>query len=399
MMLMSLVACGSDSTSSTTSASTDLGAGADTAPVADVAASQDAGAADAPTTDTALDAAMPDTSPPVDTGPQIVAEPHNFQATQPWFSCTDAPLPPEVMVVDAFVGADQYFGAENLRQIEVDADFPATGNWAQIGLEFKLECPKNGLCDHWDRTGSLELVVNPEDSDGEPTVVEVARHITPYRTGMCQYVDVTLLAPVLKGKQTLRSWIDTWVGPGHAQGEGWRVSARFVFYPGEADPPDQVLNVFARRGVTVGEIELDKNVDSQVEPFTFVAPPTVRGVIAHLTTTGHSFGNSLNCAEFCEMRHDIIINSTTYSVNPWRPDCAENPVSPQAGTWQYARNGWCPGAIAVGQQLDVTSAIVAGEENTIDFDILLKSGIEYDNVTPVDLLPTTQMSLKLYIFE
>ena len=95
---------------------------------------------------------------------------------------------------------------------------------------FQLDCPENGLCDHWDRSGSVQLVLNPDAPEGEPKeTLELLRHITPYRIGMCHFVDVTPLAHLLKGKQTLNSWIDTWVGPGHAQGEGWR-DAKFVFY-------------------------------------------------------------------------------------------------------------------------------------------------------------------------
>ena len=60
----------------------------------------------------------------------------------------------------------------------------------------------------------------------------------PYRVGMCQYVDITGLAPMLTGRQTLVSWIDTWVGPGHSDGEGWRISFDFVFYPGDDRTPD-----------------------------------------------------------------------------------------------------------------------------------------------------------------
>jgi hypothetical protein len=234
--------------------------------------------------------------------------------------------------------------------------------------------------------------------DENPEHIELARHITPYRMGMCQYIDITGLAPLLTGKRTLKSWIDTWVGPGHSDGEGWRVTTQFVFYPGKPKAPDEVINIWGRRQITVGEIEPDVNVDSQIEPKSFTIPADTTRVIAHLTTTGHSFGNSLNCAEFCEMSQDVYINGTKISVNPWRDDCAENPVSPQAGTWQYARNGWCPGAIVTGQQLDVTKAMNLGAENEIDFDIRLANGAEYDNYTPVDLLPSEYVSLKLYVW-
>ena len=341
----------------------------------------------------------PDVSDEPDVPPVVEVPKYDFVGSGPWYPCTSDPFPTEAVTVDAYKQEYQYFGGEpNRREVELDVDFPETTGWAQIGLELRLECPESGLCDHWDRTGSLSLVLNP-DSKTDREMVEIARHITPYRVGMCEYIDVTNLAPLLSGKQRLHSWIDTWVGPGHAQGEGWRVSARFIFYPGKDLTPSSVVNVWGRRQITVGEIEPDKNVDSQVEPFVLTPPAGAKFVLAHLTTTGHSFGNLLNCAEFCPMRHDLIVNGTVFSDNPWRDDCAQNPVSPQFGTWQHNRNGWCPGAIVVGTTLDITSALQLGQENTLDFDILLASGKEYDNKTPVDLKPYTEVALKLYIFE
>jgi hypothetical protein len=327
------------------------------------------------------------------------APPYDFAAQAPWYSCGPDSLPNEVVMVNGFYKEDQYFGAENKRQVEIDVEFPESGSWAQVGLFFQLECPENGLCDHWDRSGSIQLILNPDDEPESHQVVEVARQITPYRTGMCQYIDITELAPLLKGKKRLTSWIDTWVGPGHNQGEGWRVTTRFVFYPGEDAAPAEVINIWSRRSITVGEVEPDKNVDSQIEPVTFTVPEGTTKVMAHLITTGHSFGNTGNCAEFCPMRHDVIINGTPYSANPWRDDCAANPVSNQAGTWKYPRNGWCPGAIAVGDKLDITASVLPGQDNTLDFNILLANGQEYDNLAPVDLLPNTLVSLKLYVYK
>ncbi len=48
------------------------------------------------------------------------------------------------------------------------------------------------------------------------------------------------------------------------------------------------------------------------------------------------------------MQHNVLVDGQSSSWSGWRDDCDENPVSPQAGTWEYGRNGWCPGAIATG---------------------------------------------------
>ncbi len=325
---------------------------------------------------------------------------YNFKDAAPWYQCPEEDFPEDVVVVTAFDQADHYFaGEDNKRDIEADVTFPAEKNWAQVGLMLKLECPENGLCDHWDRTGSIQLIKNADDEE-KREVIEITRHITPYRLAMCEYIDVTEMAHLFTGKQKLKSFIDTWVGPGHDQGEGWRITVKFVFYPGEKKTADEVINIWGFKNTTVGEMEPEKSVDSQYEPVEVTIPKEAKRVVAHLTTTGHSFNNTLNCAEFCEMRHDIIVNDEIVSsTNPWRADCDQNPVSNQYGTWKYPRNGWCPGAISVGKMVDISDEVKIGDKNLFDFDILLKDGSVYENTNPNDLRPYTFVSLRLYIFK
>ena len=322
---------------------------------------------------------------------------YDFQAATPWYQAEGLTYPEESIVVTAFDKDYQYFGSEDRRTITTEVEFPETGDWAQIGLFFRLECPDSGKCDHWDRSGTIQLILDA-DTDN-PTSVELLRHITPYRIGMSQYVDLTPLASLLKGKQTLSSFIDTWVGPGHAQGEGWNVTTRFVFYPGPPAGADEVINIWGTRSIIVGQLEEGETIADQIEQVSFNIPSDATKVLAHLTTTGHSFNNTNNCAEFCEMRHDLLINEATFSTNPWRSDCDENPVSPQYGTWEYSRNGWCPGAVSVGDLIDITEAVSLGQDNQLNFDILRKNGAVYNNASPADLLPYTITSLKLYVYK
>jgi hypothetical protein len=329
-----------------------------------------------------------------DSAPAAVYE---FDQQAPWYSCPEDDFDEAVTVVRAFDEAYHWFGEENHRTIQDTVEFP-DGDWSQVGLRLQLECPDGGTCDHWDRWGSVGLVLNPGDPEEEWEKLELARHVTPYRMGMCQFIDVTPVASLLEGEQTLTSFIDTWVGPGHSDGDGWYLTVDFVFYPGPAAQADEVVNIWATKSITVGELDEDANVDSQVDLSTLAIPADATRVEAHLTTTGHSFGNSLNCAEFCHMRQDVIVNSTVFSVDPWRDDCDQNPVSPQSGTWEYGRNGWCPGATSVGHVIDITEAIELGADNEIDFDILLTNGIEYHNGSPVDLLPFEVVALRIYIY-
>ena len=322
----------------------------------------------------------------------------DFSWDEPWYRCPDEVFPEQATVVRAFDQDYHWFGAENHRSITHEVDFPEEGEWNQVGLRLHLECPENGLCDHWDRTGSLQLVLNPEDPEEEWQYLELMRHITPYRVEMCQYVDITALAPVLKGRQTLVSWIDTWVGPGHSDGEGWRITFDVVFYPGEDRTPDEVINIWGRRNITLGYLDENRNVDSQIDPVEVAIPSDATKVEARLITTGHSFGNTDNCAEFCVLRQDLHVNGERRSVVPWRTDCEWNAVRGQQGTWTYDRNGWCPGAITVGQIIDITDLITPGGANAIDFDIRTADGEEYENTAPADYDPLEWISLQLYVY-
>jgi hypothetical protein len=330
-------------------------------------------------------------------------EPWDFAANAPWYPCPDeSALPDEVEWATVFDREDSFFGnlpddpagTPNRRDIDAVANLP-TGDWKQVGLWFQLDCPASGRCDHWDRAGSLQMALDPDAE--EPDWVEVSRFVTPYNTGMCQFVDVTPMANLLQGRVRFRDWIDTWVNPGHSDGEGWRVTAKLVYWPG---PPGgaHVSSIWGRRSITVGEVEDDVSVDAQITPVQISFPGETTRVEAHIVATGHGFGNSGNCAEFCQMNHRLLLDGDAYDSNPWRPDCAENPVSPQAGTWEFPRNGWCPGVTSVGEIVDITDSITPGEPQELDFDILLANGFEYDNGSPAGSLPYTLLSLKLYAY-
>jgi hypothetical protein len=326
---------------------------------------------------------------------------YDFAAAAPWYICPTEPLPADAIVVTAFDRVDQYFGDEDLRTVQAEVELPSESGWAQVGLWFELECPESGNCDSYDRVGSVQLVQNPEDDPAEWEYLSLARHVTPFGMGMCEFIDVTPLASVLTGTRTLTSFIDTWVGPGGGvNGEGWRVTVKLVYFPGEPAPANDVVNVWGDRTITVGEVDAGLTVDDQVDPAMVPIPAEATQILAHLTTTGHSWGtNTLNCAEFCELRQDLYVNGTLFSSSPWRSDCESNPVSPQGGTWLYDRNGWCPGSIVTGQIIDITGAVDPGADNEINFDIRLPNGDEYVNATPEEWRPNEIVALKMYVFE
>ncbi|HVK73387.1 MAG TPA: peptide-N-glycosidase F-related protein [Kofleriaceae bacterium] len=241
--------------------------------------------------------------------------------------------------VVAFDGEHVYFGGEpNRRNVDKEVTFPAPGlRYSKITLRLGLRCPTGG-CDWWDRLGHLSLV---KPGAGETVELELARFITPYRVGGQFTVDVTDLQRVLEGPQTVRVFIDTWVNPGHANGAGWLVDAAFDFEGGIPTPdPYAVVPLWAPQRVVYGDPARPIDVTAGVD-----VPAGTTGVRLRALVTGHGQGNAGNCAEFCARDHTFMVGDVAVTKNLWRDDCRTTAVPNQQGTWQYARAGWCPGAM------------------------------------------------------
>ena len=243
----------------------------------------------------------------------------------------------EDLTVVAFAGEHVYFGDPNRREVDTTVELPAAGaSYERIVLSLTLGCP-NGRCDWWDRRGHLSIV--EPDAAGEPREIELARFVTPYRVGGSWQLDVTELRPLLTGTRTLRVFIDTWVGPGHANGDGWLVDASFAFTGGV--PAHESLAVVPlwspslhRYGDPAAPIELSAEVN---------VPAGATRALVRSFVTGHGQGNAGNCAEFCAREHAITIAGERAPRTIWRDDCRTTAVPNQAGTWTLSRAGWCPG--------------------------------------------------------
>lgn len=278
------------------------------------------------------------------------------------------PDPGEDVSVTAFEGEHIFFvGGEegNHRQADLEIEFPeADLGYESIGLELSLRCPEDGGCDHWDRFGSLGIVENAGEEDER--VVEVARFITPYRVEGTWTLDVSHLRPLLTGAHTMRVFIDTWVGPGHAQGAGWLVDARFDFTGGVPSPrPVAVVPIWPRVSFEVGNPTQDP--PQTVDPEEVEVPPGADALTLVTIITGHGQGNLDNCAEFCQHNHGYLVGGTLpVQRTIWRSDCGENPIDNQQGTWALARAGWCPGMDVTPWIEDVTDAYVPGEALTVE---------------------------------
>lgn len=375
-------ACSSDESGGSSNPSPDAGAdvvqdvsGESSVPDASEDATADVGADHE-------DTGAPDA--PVESGGDVVAEAEPDAATTwegpPWYGCTPDDEPSSATVVTAFDEADQYFNPEDLRAIDAQVDFPAGGAWERIDMIVELGCPADGDCDNWDRFANVMLVEDPGGPNEE--VLELERYMTPYNVGMCMRTDVTRFAPRLTGQKTIRSFIDTWVGPNEpVHGHGWRTTVKFVFHPGTPDPsavPTTMVSLWPFDTAEIGNP--DEPFAEAMGERTVQVPAGATRVELRVVATGHGQGNRFNCAEFCPMDHELTVNGQAFKFNPWRDDCAQNPIgSAQAGTWTFNRAGWCPGAYALPTVLDVTSAVVPGEQAVVTYDTYSPIHGTYEN--------------------
>jgi hypothetical protein len=287
----------------------------------------------------------------------------------PWYGCTPDDEPSTATIVTAFELEDQYFNPEDRRTVDALVSFPEAGSWQRIDMIVDLTCPADGNCDNWDRFANVMLVEDPGGANEQ--VLELERYMTPFNVGMCLRTDVTRFAPRLTGTKTIRSFIDTWVGPNEPNhGHGWRTTVKFVFHPGAPDPsevPGALVALWPFDSVEVGNP--DAPFDEAMGTKTVTIPQGTTRAELRVVATGHGQGNRLNCAEFCSLVHELTVNGVAFPFDPWRTDCASNPIGPlQAGTWKYNRAGWCPGAYAIPHVLDITSAVQPGEDAVVTYD-------------------------------
>ena len=148
---------------------------------------------------------------------------------------------------------------------------------------------------------------------------------------------------------------------------GWLVTLDLDFTPGE--PSRQVIGI---RNLWRGTPEYG-NPDNPIDSFFNERKETIR---AHVTSaklrfrvTGHGQGNTDNAAEFAEKVHGVLVNGTDHQHDLWRADCDRNPCSPQGGTWQFARAGWCPGNTVAPWDVDLGAAARPAASVTIRYHV------------------------------
>lgn len=238
-------------------------------------------------------------------------------------------------------------------------------HYKQILMYYTIGCPPAG-CDPWDRLGWIRLY--------QDSVInyEIARVITPYNIvgsgypGQCVFVfDVTDYMPLLHGDVRLASYIESWIGGTR----GWLVTVKFGFIEGEiANKPFKVINLWQNNHIIYGDPSLPPS-DYLTPQTVFIDPQTTHAKV-RINNTGHGQGNTDNAAEFSFKIHTLTVGSDATAHALWRGDCDVNPCSPQGGTWQYGRAGWCPGASVIPFEVDATGSVTPNQNVVVKYDLM-----------------------------
>ena len=251
-------------------------------------------------------------------------------------------------VVIEFTGQNDrwYYGTHTFPQF--------VGAYNDINGLLEVECPSiSGGCDDWDRWAFIDV----KAPDGN--WIQLIRYITPYRVACSHELNLTDYMSLLQGEVEIRVFIDTW-GTG-----GWQLTLDTNYTAGV--PEYAYSNVVE---VWDGEFPFGDPANLQpVETVSVDIPQLVQSSHLRVSNTGHGWGgnNTSNAAEFFNATHYLDINGTqTFTQHLWNI-CNPNPdgCTGQAGTWQYARAGWCPGAISPPDIYDLTS--YAGTTFNLDY--------------------------------
>ena len=221
-----------------------------------------------------------------------------------------------------------------------------------IVMNIALTCPTGG-CDPWDRFATIKVVKGGEE-------FEIGRYATPYGNGWCDWqLDVTDYRDFLTGNVEMESYIETW-------SNGWLVTVDFDFYLGTPSKPYvAVQNLWVDYYFIYGDT-IFYSLDLPAR--NVVIPNNAEDVKLRIVNTGHGQGNTDNAAEFSQRTHQINLDGTTaFNQFLWKSDCNVNPCSPQAGTWEFSRAGWCPGQEIKPDDYDLNTLVSPGQAVEIDY--------------------------------
>ena len=250
--------------------------------------------------------------------------------------------------ITAMTNAPLINGAQNY---SVSVVFPDTFyKYEQIIMHYSTSMPTAGW-DPYDRIGQFIATKNNQ-------TVEIGRFMTPFSKACSWTIDVTDFRSMLAGSVTLNTFILYYVTAGSQK--GYLITVSFDFIGGT--PKKEAYKIENLWGNDVNnrwEYGCYKHkISGYIPPKQVTIDPNADSIKANVNCTGHGEFNTDNCGEFCSKTHTLRVDSSaasTFSHTLWRGDCGSNPCSPQNGTWQYNRAGWCPGSDVKSWKTDITA--------------------------------------------
>ncbi|MCP4566302.1 MAG: hypothetical protein GY841_01845 [FCB group bacterium] len=268
---------------------------------------------------------------------------------------------------------------DNGREIYTSVTLPSYNDDVRITAHLTVHpIPKDEIVVHdkWDRAGNVRL-----SAEGMADI-EIIKYITAYG-GLTEYeVDVSHLAPVLKGDCTFKAFIDTWVSP------AWKIDFSLEFEPiadssGEEVYIDYILNPDWAEGIMFVESYSAEKHGEKGVTCDVIIPRDMKRVVMNYFVSGHCTDGS-GADEFVPKDNVIFVDGRpVFRFQPWRDDCIDfRAVNPYTRRWSegywssdFSRSGWCPGDKVDPVQIDLTDYLTPGS-HTIRFEI--------ENVRPKD---------------
>ncbi|MBO7126288.1 hypothetical protein J6W78_01935 [bacterium] len=255
------------------------------------------------------------------------------------------------------------------KTIDFSINFEGLSENGELYISLEQLCDDPKKCE-WDRLERLFLC----DETGEKCETEIGRWITTYGRSGKWLTDITQLKPLFdkNGKYNFRFTVD---------GDYYVNNLDFIFV--RKDLPAGTLEpLFNQRE------QFDENYNSHFEPQTIKIDDIKKAeIVAYIT--GHGNGSEeANCAEFCQFESVFTVNGNDFVINfdnaGTSDGCFEKVndgvVPNQYGSWPYGRAGWCPGQDVKLIKIDITEALVSGD-NTFSYSAYLDGKIYEPVVT------------------
>lgn len=267
---------------------------------------------------------------------------------------------------------------------------PASLSAYKVLMLYKLKCnpAQNPACGEWDYltytylykgTGVNDSTIAGIDTtfDNNQNIIsidttwnvfevqerfELARYITPYGINLDLGAGFTWVFDISDYKPLLHDSVRISAG-------NWQelLDLKILFIEGTPPrQPYQVTNIWNGNPA----YGTNTSIETFLNPRTVPIDANSANTRLKMRVTGHGFGGTENCAEFCPKAHSIWVNGTQrYSKVVWRDNCAKNPVYPQGGTWVYNRTNWCPGAEVWTYDVELTPWVTAGQTTNLDYNV------------------------------